>query len=109
MTTFVLVHGGGDVGWYWHLVEAGFDAYADAVVEAIGSRGEVALVGQSLGAFTATLVASRRSARSLVLVAGMIPSPGERGEDWFADTGWATAVEEQGRRDGGLTGNPDPL
>jgi pimeloyl-ACP methyl ester carboxylesterase len=21
MATFVLIHGGGDVGWYWHLVE----------------------------------------------------------------------------------------
>jgi pimeloyl-ACP methyl ester carboxylesterase len=130
MASFALIHGGGDVGWYWHLVEAelrarghdtvapdlpceddaaGFDVYADTVVDAIGSRGEVALVGQSLGAFTATLVASRLSARSLVLVAGMIPVPGERGEDWFADTGWREAVDEQSGRDGGLTGNPDPL
>ena len=22
MSTFVLIHGAGDVGWYWHLVEA---------------------------------------------------------------------------------------
>lgn len=22
MATFVLIHGSGDVGWYWHLVEA---------------------------------------------------------------------------------------
>ena len=21
MATFMLIHGGGDVGWYWHLVE----------------------------------------------------------------------------------------
>ena len=21
MSTFALIHGGGDVGWYWHLVE----------------------------------------------------------------------------------------
>jgi hypothetical protein len=21
MATFALIHGGGDVGWYWHLVE----------------------------------------------------------------------------------------
>jgi pimeloyl-ACP methyl ester carboxylesterase len=130
MASFALIHGGGDVGWYWHLVEAelrarghdtvapdlpcedeaaGFDVYADTVADAIGSRGDVVSVGQSLGAFTATLVASRVPARALVLVAGMIPAPGERGEDWFADTGWQDAVEEQGRRDGGLTGNPDPL
>lgn len=130
MATFALIHGGGDVGWYWHLVEAelramghdpvapdlpceddaaGFDAYADTVVEAIGSRLDVVVAGQSLGAFTATLVASRLPARALVLVAGMVPAPGERGQDWFADTGWQAAVEDQGRRDGGLTGNPDPL
>jgi hypothetical protein len=33
MATFVLIHGAGDVGWYWHLVEAelrerGHDAVA---------------------------------------------------------------------------------
>ena len=22
MSTFALIHGAGDVGWYWHLVEA---------------------------------------------------------------------------------------
>jgi hypothetical protein len=22
MATFVLIHGAGDVGWYWHLLEA---------------------------------------------------------------------------------------
>jgi hypothetical protein len=59
MATFVLIHGGGDVGWYWHLVErelrqrghdalvpdlpcdddsAGLAEYADVVVEAIGGR-----------------------------------------------------------------------
>jgi hypothetical protein len=26
MATFVLIHGAGDVGWYWHLVEAGLHA-----------------------------------------------------------------------------------
>jgi hypothetical protein len=58
MATFVLIHGAGDVGWYWHLVEAelplrghdtvaqdlpcddhsaGLLEYVDAVVQAIGS------------------------------------------------------------------------
>ena len=57
MATFALIHGGGDVGWYWHLVEAelrerGHEVvapdlpcdddsadlrdYADTVVNAIG-------------------------------------------------------------------------
>jgi hypothetical protein len=60
MATFALIHGAGDVGWYWHLVErelrrhahdvvapelpcdddaASLDDYADAVVDAIGGRG----------------------------------------------------------------------
>jgi pimeloyl-ACP methyl ester carboxylesterase len=68
VSTFVLIHGGGDVGWYWHLVEAelrrrghdvvapdlpgddesaGLDDYADAVVEAVGDRKDLVVVGQS--------------------------------------------------------------
>jgi hypothetical protein len=26
MTTFVLIHGAGDAGWYWHLTEAELQA-----------------------------------------------------------------------------------
>jgi hypothetical protein len=37
----------------------------------------------------------------------MIPAPGERAEDWFANTGWEEAVREQARRDGGKTGSED--
>ena len=55
----------------------GLDNYADAVVEAIGDRRDLVVVGQSFGAFTAPLVADRLQADALVLVAGMIPSPGE--------------------------------
>ncbi|HEX2286848.1 MAG TPA: alpha/beta hydrolase [Mycobacterium sp.] len=129
MSTFVLIHGGGDVGWYWHLVEAelrarghdvvapdlpgdddsaGLDDYADAVVEAIGGRTNLVVVGQSFGGFTAPLVADRASADALVLVAGMIPSPGEAPGDWWDNTGYQDAVRVQAARDGGLTGNPDP-
>src|SRR2546421_12853606 len=70
MSTFVLIHGAGDVGWYWHLVaaelrtrghdvvapdlpseddSAGLDEYADAVVEAVGDRRDLVVVGQSFG------------------------------------------------------------
>lgn len=130
MATFVLIHGAGDVGWYWHLVRlelearghevvapdlpcdddaAGLTEYADAVLTAIGDRRDVVVVGQSFGGFTATLVADRIDARALVLVAAMVPGPGETAEEWFAATGWERAVEEQARRDGGLTGNHDPF
>lgn len=129
MSTFVLIHGGGDGGWAWHLVEAALRArghdvvapdlpaddesktlvdYADAVVEAVGERRNLIVVGHSFGAFTAPLVADRLPVDALVLLAGMIPSPGEPPDRWWADTGWQSAVEEQAERDGGLTGNADP-
>ncbi|TDD95403.1 alpha/beta fold hydrolase [Jiangella asiatica] len=129
MSTFALIHGAGDAGWYWHLVAAelrsrGHDViapdlpagdesatladYADAVFEAVGSRKDLVVAGQSFGAFTAPLVADRLAADALVLVAGMIPAPGEPPDDWWSNTGYSSAVREQAARDGGLTGNPDP-
>lgn len=110
MATFVLIHGAGDVGWYWHLVEAelrkrghdtvapdlpcdddtaGLAEYADAVVSAVGGRtGNVVVVGQSLGGFTAPLVCERLRAELLVLVAPMIPAPGEPVTDYWKNTGY---------------------
>jgi len=129
MSTFVLIHGGGDVGWHFHLVEAelrarGHDVvapdlpadddsktledYADVVVEAVGARRDLVVVGHSFGAFTAPLVADRLSADVLVLLAGMIPAPGEAPDDWWASTGYSNAVAAQAARDGGLTGSADP-
>lgn len=126
---FVLIHGAGDGGWYWHLVEAelrarGHDVvapdlpaddesatltdYADAVVDAVGGRQDLVVVGQSFGAFTASLVAHRLPVDVLLLVAGMIPNPGESPDDWWRNTGYRSAVEEQAARDGGLTGSSDP-
>lgn len=130
MATFVLVHGAGDTGWYWHLVAAELDAkghhtiapdlpcdnptaslddYASAVAEAAAGRTDLAIVGQSYGAFTATLAASRLPARLLVLLAGMIPAPGESPAQWWDNTGSREATEEQARLDGGTTGNDDPF
>lgn len=129
MSTFVLIHGGGDVGWSWHLVAAQLEArghqvvapdlpadddtltledYAEAVVAAVGQRDEVVVVGHSFGGFTAPLVAERLDADVLVLLAGMIPAPGEPPERWWENTGFGAAVDEQSARDGGLTGNDDP-
>jgi pimeloyl-ACP methyl ester carboxylesterase len=87
---------------------AGLPQYVDTVIDAIGDRGDVVVVAQSFGGFTAALVADRVPVDGLVLVAAMIPAPGETGEQWFANTGWDDAVREQGRRDGGKTGNEDP-
>jgi pimeloyl-ACP methyl ester carboxylesterase len=109
MRTFVLIHGAGDVGWYWHLVEAslrrnghdvvapdlpctddaaGFSDYADTVIEAIGDRSGLVVVAQSLGAFTAPLICARKKTDLLVLVAGLVPAPGEAAADWWTNTGY---------------------
>lgn len=83
--------------------------YADAVVEAVGDRRDLVVVGHSFGGFTAPLVADRLTVDVLVFVAGMVPSPGEAPGDWWANTGYAEAVRRQAERDGGLTGNEDPF
>lgn len=121
MATFVLIHGAGDVGWYWHLLEAelrerghdvvapdlpcdddaaGLPEYADAVVAAVGGRTDLVVVAQSFGAFTAPLVCDRVPVGLLVLLAGMIPSPGEPPEDWPANTGHEQARRELDAREG---------
>ena len=121
MATFVLIHGAGSDAWYWHLVapelEArghdvvamdlpsdddalGFDDYADVVVDAIGDRKDLVVVGQSLGGFTAPLVCARTRVDLLVLVAAMVPKPGERPGDWWTETGHDVAFREQLEHDG---------
>src|SRR5881397_608567 len=107
MAVYVLLHGAGSDSWYWHLVapelrarghdvvapdlpcdddSAGFSEYADTVLDAIGDRRDLVVVAQSAGAFTAPLVCDRRSAELLVLVAGLVPAPGEAAEDWWTNT-----------------------
>jgi pimeloyl-ACP methyl ester carboxylesterase len=109
VTAFALIHGGGSSAWDWHLVvpelrQRGHDAiavdlptedvsagwwdYADTVVEAVGDRSHLIVVGHSMGCFTAPLVAARRPVDLLVLVAGMIPSPSESFTDWWTNSGY---------------------
>jgi pimeloyl-ACP methyl ester carboxylesterase len=115
MATYVLIHGAGDVGWYWHLVEAalrerghdvvapdlpceddsaGLAQYAEAVIDAIGDRGDLVVVAQSFGAFTAPLVCERAATDVLILVAPMIPAPGESPADYWTNTGYADEERE---------------
>ena len=130
MATFALIHGAGDVGWYWHLVErelrsrghetvapdlpcdddsAGLAEYAGTVAGAAAGRGDLVVVAQSFGGFTAPLLADRLPVSQLVLVAGMIPAPGESPEDWPANTGFSQFLREQSGRDGGEAGTGGPL
>lgn len=132
VATFALIHGGGGSAWDWHLVtpalrerghdavtvdlpsadeSAGWSDYVDAVLRAIGRRREVVVVGHSLGGFTAPLVCERTAVDRLVLVAAMIPAPGEVFSDWWNNAGYESSgyddvffhdvppeLEEQARR-----------
>jgi pimeloyl-ACP methyl ester carboxylesterase len=115
MATYVLIHGAGDVGWYWHLLEtelrerghdvvapdlpceddsAGLSEYADTVLDAIGARPRPVVVAQSFGGFTAPLVCDRVAVDLLVLVAPMIPMPGEAPADYWSNTRYEDEVRE---------------
>ncbi len=130
MATFVLIHGAGDSGWYWHLAEAelrarghgtvapdlpcdndkaSLDDYAATVADAAVGRPDLVIVSQSYGAFAAVLAASRLPARLLVLLAGMIPAPGESPAQWWAGSGYQQAAGQQANLDGAETGYDDPL
>jgi pimeloyl-ACP methyl ester carboxylesterase len=112
MATYALIHGAYDVGWYWHLVErelharghrtvapdlpiedndASLSDNARFVVETIRSvrdDGELIVVGQSWGGYVAPIVAEMAKADRLVLVAPMIPMPGETNDEMWEATGW---------------------
>jgi pimeloyl-ACP methyl ester carboxylesterase len=126
MATYVLIHGAADSAWYWHLLEAelrdrghdvvtpdlpcdddsaGLAEYADTVVDVIGNRTDLVVVAQSFGGFTAPLVCQRVPVDLLVLLAGMVPLPGEPPDDWPANTGFAQARREQDERDGRAPGD----
>ena len=120
MTSAALIPGAGGLGWYWHLVErdlqtAGYDAFAvdlaasgriglpahaDAVVDAIDGRMDVALIAQSMGAFTAPLVWQRVPVRLVVFVNAMIPKPGETPGEWWQNVGSEAARRAAAARDG---------
>jgi hypothetical protein len=74
--------------------DAGLWTYADAVVDAIGGRPDLVVVGQSFGAFTAPLVCDRTPTDLLVFLAGMIPAPGEAPDDWWSETGYLDEPRE---------------
>lgn len=105
---FLLLPGAGGAGDYWKRVvpmleaaghsavaidlpgadeSAGLEAYAEIAVRAAGARDDVVLVAQSMGGFTAPLVAERVALRRLVLANAMIPVPGETPGEWWGNTG----------------------
>lgn len=110
--TYVLIPGAGGAASYWDLVvpllqEAGHDAiavdlpgddpaaglaeYAGLVTRAADGATGIVLVAQSLGAFTAPLVAAKLDLRALVFVNAMIPVSGETPGQWWDNTSWQQA------------------
>jgi pimeloyl-ACP methyl ester carboxylesterase len=119
--TYLLIPGAGGEAWYWHLVapelrarghhvltldlpadddSAGLGEYADVALSAIGDRGDLIVVAQSMAAFVAPLLCDRADVRMLVLVVPMIPAPGESPGEWWSSSGQTTARRQQDEREG---------
>lgn len=116
MTDFVLIPGADGQAWYWHRVvpllrehgheaiavdfprsdDAGYDAYAGAVVSALAGTRNPVLVAQSLGGLIAPVVAARTPVDRIVLVNAMVPAPGETAGQWWDNVGHEEA--RQGKR-----------
>lgn len=128
MAAYVLIPGAGGRAWYWHRLvaelrgrghdtvavdlpaaddSAGLIEYTDAVVEAIADRdvlgAPLVVVAQSMGGFIGPLVCDRVPVDLLVLLNAMVPSPGESGGQWWANTGQEQARAEQAARDGRMS------
>ena len=119
--TFVLLPGAGGEAWYWHLVaerlrdrghdvvspdlpaaddRAGLSDYAEVALRASGDCDDLVVVAQSMGAFFAPLLCRRADVRQLILVAPMIPAPGESPGEWWTGSGQLAAQREQDEREG---------
>ncbi len=121
MGFYVLLPGAGGEAWYWHLVvprlralghdvvavdlpaadeSAGLREYADAAQDAMEGRGDAIVVAQSMAAFTAPLLPG---VRQFILVAPMIPAPGETPGEW-----WERSGQVEARRRADLKAGRDP-
>jgi pimeloyl-ACP methyl ester carboxylesterase len=109
VTIALLPGAGGAAVWFWqrvipylrsaghHVVavdlpaaddSAGLADYADVAVAALsGVPDPVVIVAQSMGAFTAPLVAERVVATQIILVNPMVPAPGESPGQFSESTG----------------------
>jgi pimeloyl-ACP methyl ester carboxylesterase len=129
--TFVLLHGAGSDSWYWHLVvprlahagyeviavdlpvdddTCGLSGYTAAALATMGSRTDVTLVAQSMAAFIAPMIAAEVTVDQIVLVAPMVPTPGETPGMWWTNTGQPDAARRQATQEGRDPTKPfDPI
>lgn len=117
----VLVPGAGSDTWYWQPViddlerrghraagvalpsdddGAGLATYRDRILDVCHDRHGIVLVAHSFGTFSASIAATHPSVAALVLVAPMIPTPGESAAQWWSATGHADAVGRQAALEG---------
>ena len=77
--------------------------HAAAVAKATPARSDVVVVAQSLGAFVGPLAADQVGAALLVLLAPMVPAPGESAGEWWENTRHAEAVADVVARHGPMS------
>lgn len=124
MATFLLLPGAGGAAFVWQRVaeiltrrgheavavefpasdpKAGIHAYADIATRAVDGRKDVIVVAQSMGGFTAPLVAERIAVSEVVFLNAMIPLPGETAGAWWDNVGSTEARVEAAERGGYAT------
>jgi pimeloyl-ACP methyl ester carboxylesterase len=131
MSTYVLIPGAGGDAKHWRLVTpllrerghdvvavelpaadetAGLAEYTEAVVRQIGDREDLILVAQSMAGFTAPMVCERVKVDLLIMVAAMVPAPGESPGEWWGNTGQPEARRRSDEALGRSADEPfDPL
>lgn len=117
----VLLPGAGGVAGFWNWVtptleaaghtvravdlpgddpNAGLEEYAALTIAALGDAAPAVLVAQSMGGFTAAMVAARVPLAALIFVNAMIPAPGETPADWWVAVDQPAAQREAARLGG---------
>lgn len=120
-SAYLLVPGAGGVAAYWRLVAADLERrghkavtvdlpgdddsaalpeYVELIARAGQDLGDVVVVGQSMGAFSASLAAPQLATQRIVLVNPMIPAPGETPGQWWEATGQPEAKRRNDIREG---------
>jgi pimeloyl-ACP methyl ester carboxylesterase len=118
VSTYALIHGGAHGGSCWYLLAAELERRGHVVVapdlpiddeptlrdhaqvvldavEASGPADEVVVVAHSLGGLVGPIVAEELDAVLLVLLAAMVPQPGETCLQLLEATGYAPRVESE--------------
>jgi pimeloyl-ACP methyl ester carboxylesterase len=122
MATFILIHGASANSHYWYLVKplleaaghivhtpdmpttddsADFNTYAAAAISSIDNKSDdIVVVGQSMGAFSAPVAAENLHAKLLVLLAPMLPLPGETPGEWWEHVDYSKALAAYAKQAG---------